>query len=215
MSANRTAIVLAGGRSSRFGSNKALQTLAGKALIRYVTDRVSNAVDELIVVIGHRESAAEYQAVLPNSVRVMNDDREGKNPLIGIVTGLQAAASEYAAILSCDTPFVRASVIDFLFRRALNADAAIPKWDAGRIEPLQAAYQRVAALRASQEVLSDKDASHKEMISRLVRVAYVSVEREIKGIDSSLNTFFNINTREDLSVAERMLADRRQLPENG
>jgi len=206
MPSKRAAIVLAGGRSLRFGSNKALQTLGGKPLICHVIDRLAS-LDDIAVVIGRRERATKYRAVLPKRVRVINDYEEGKNPLIGVVSGLQSAVSDYVAVLACDAPFVNDAVIDFLFRCALDGDAAVPRWDGGRIEPLQAVYQRLPALSAAQEALGDKDASHREMINRLRRVVYVSVESEIRRIDPSLHTFFNINTREDLSIAKRILAE--------
>jgi len=206
VSSERTVVVLAGGRSSRFGSNKALQSLAGKPLIRHVVDRLPNVYD-IAVVIGRSERATKYLAVLPKRVRVINDYKEGKNPLIGVVSGLQSVASDYVAVLACDAPFVHDAVIDFLFRRALEADAAIPRWDAGRIEPLQAVYRRLASLRAAHEALADKDASHREMINRIGRVVYVSVENEIRRIDPSLHTFFNINSRDDLSIAKKVLAE--------
>jgi len=208
MSTSRTAIVLAGGRSSRFGLNKGLQTLAGKALIRHVAERLSGAVDEVLVVVGRDESKAKYEAVLLSLARVINDDQEGKNPLVGVVSGLRAVESDLVAVLACDTPFISRAVIDLLFQRASDADAAIPRWNAGRIEPLQAVYRRLPTLRAAQEALANRDSSQKEMINRLARVVYISVEDEIRSIDPSLRTFFNINAREDMLAAERMAGEK-------
>lgn len=205
LASNRTAVILAGGRSSRFGANKALQILARKPLICHVVERISNVVDDVLVVIGRGEPSAEYQIVLPSSVTVISDKQEGKNPLVGIVSGLQAAKSEQVAVLACDVPFVNGAVIDHLFRRARDADAGIPIWNAGRIEPLQAVYHRFSTLRAAQEALTREDSSQKEMIARLPKVVYVSVENEIRKIDPSLRTFFNVNTREDLTGAERII----------
>jgi molybdopterin-guanine dinucleotide biosynthesis protein A len=201
----RALIVLAGGQSSRFGSEKPFQILAGKPLICHVIDRLSNLADDVIVVIGRGEPRVEYSALLPDYVRVMNDELEGKNPLVGIVTGLRAFESDYAAVLACDTPFVNRAVVELLFQRALNADAAIPRWNNGQIEPLQAVYRRLPAIRAAQEALADKDSSHREMISRLEHVVYVSVEDQIGRVDPGFRSFFNINTKEDMSIAQRML----------
>jgi molybdopterin-guanine dinucleotide biosynthesis protein A len=205
---NRAAIVLAGGRSSRFGSNKAVQALAGKPLICHVVERVSNVADHVLVVIGHGEPRAEYHAVLSSHVRVINDELEGKNPLVGIVTGLKAAKSEYAAVLACDIPFVNDAVIEHLFRSASSSDAAIPRWNTGRIEPLEAVYRRLPTLRAAQEALAEESSSQKEMISRLARAVYVSVEDEVRSIDPTLRTFFNVNTRNDMMIAERIIAEK-------
>jgi molybdopterin-guanine dinucleotide biosynthesis protein A len=198
---------LAGGQSSRFGSNKAIQLLAGKPLVRHVVERVSEATEEVVVVVGRGEPTAEYYAVLPNGVRVVNDNLQGKSPLVGIATGLSAAESDYAAIVACDIPFVNDKVIELLFRRASNADAAIPRWNRQSIEPLQAVYRRVPTLKAASETLAPADLSLEDMIRKLGRVVYVSVEDEIARIDRGLSTFFNINTREDMKVAEKMLAE--------
>jgi molybdopterin-guanine dinucleotide biosynthesis protein A len=177
-------------------------------LICHVVERLSNVVDDVLVVIGRGEPRAEYQAVLPSVARVINDEEEGKNPLVGIVTGLRAAKSEHVSVLACDIPFVNYAVIEHLFRRASGADAAIPRWNAGRIEPLEAVYRRLSTLRAAQEALTEEDSSQKGMINRLPRVVYLSVEDEIRSIDPSLRTFFNINAREDMATAERIIGEK-------
>jgi len=204
----RAAIILAGGQSSRFGSNKALQDLAGKPLIRHVVERVSSFAGEVVVVIGRGESKTMYSKLLPSGVTIVNDDLEGKNPLIGFVSGLTATESDYAAILACDVPFVSGEVVELLFRRGSNADAAIPRWSRQRIEPLQAVYRRISTLTAASEALVPADLSLEDMIRKLQRVVYVPVEDEIAIIDRGLTTFFNINTREDMKAAERMLAEK-------
>jgi molybdopterin-guanine dinucleotide biosynthesis protein A len=204
----RTAVILAGGRSSRFGSNKALQVLAGKPLIHHVVERVSSVTGQVIVVLGRDENNVTYRNFLPGSVRIVNDCLEGKNPLVGIVSGLSATESDYAAVLACDAPFVNEKVIEHLFRRASNADAAIPKWNGQRIEPLQAVYRRISTLKVASETLAPTDLSLEDMIAKLAQVVYVSVEEEIARIDRGLSTFFNINTREDMKAAEKMLAEK-------
>jgi molybdopterin-guanine dinucleotide biosynthesis protein A len=135
----------------------------------------------------------------------VNDVQEGKNPLLGIVTGLQAARSDYTLISACDTPFVNEEVIKLLFQRASGADAAIPRWNKGNIEPLEAVYRTVSTLHAARETLTLSNLPLREMIGRLGRVVYVSVENEISKIDHDLITFFNVNTREDMGMAEKML----------
>jgi molybdopterin-guanine dinucleotide biosynthesis protein A len=200
----RAAIVLAGGESSRFGSNKALAVLAGKPLISHVTRHLSNVVDEILVIIGHGESRAEYKAVLPSSVRVMNDEREEKTPLIGIVSGLGAASSGYALISACDIPFVNEEVVELLFQRASGADAAIPKWRKGDIEPLEAVYRTASTLKAARATLVPSGLPLTEMIGKLAQVVYVSVEDDIMRVDPDLRTFFNVNTKEDMVSAERL-----------
>jgi molybdopterin-guanine dinucleotide biosynthesis protein A len=206
LSSKRTAIILAGGQGSRFGSNKALALLAGKPLVSHVTERLSHIADETLVVIGHGERRADYEAILPSSAKVINDCQEGKTPLIGIVTGLQAASSEYAFICACDTPFVNERVVELLFRRASGADAAIPRWNGGHIEPLEAVYRTASTVVAVRETLTVSGQPLRVMIGKLAQVVYVSVEDEVSKLDPDMRTFFNVNSREDMEAAEQILS---------
>ena len=203
-SPKRTAIILAGGESSRFGSYKALALLAGKPLVCHVAERLSSVASEILVVIGYHEARVGYEAVLPSSVKIMNDNQEGKTPLIGIATGLQATKSEYAFICACDVPFVNQEVVELLYHRASGADAAIPKWNQGHIEPLEAVYRTPSTLVATRETLSLFGSPLKVMIGKLGKVVYVSVEDEVGILDSDLRTFLNVNTREDMDRAEEL-----------
>jgi molybdopterin-guanine dinucleotide biosynthesis protein A len=206
LSSKRTVIILAGGESSRFGSNKALALLAGKPLVSHVAERLSRITDETLVVIGRRERRDEYEAVLPSFAKVMNDKQEGKTPFNGIVTGLQAARSEYALICACDVPFVNERVVELLFRRASGVDAAIPKWNDGAIEPLEAVYRTVSTLQVARETIALSGQRLKVMIDKLAHVVYVSVEDEVSELESDLRTFFNVNSNKDMEIAEQMLS---------
>jgi molybdopterin-guanine dinucleotide biosynthesis protein A len=206
LSSKRTVIILAGGESSRFGSNKALALLAGKPLVSHVAERLSRIADETLVVIGRHERRHDYEAILPSFAKVMNDKQEGKTPLNGIVTGLQAASSEYALICACDVPFVNQRVVELLFRRASRVDAAIPKWNEGAIEPLEAVYRAASTLQVARETMAVSGQRLKVMIDKLAHVVYVSVQDEVSKLDSDLRTFFNVNSNRDMEIAEQMLS---------
>jgi molybdopterin-guanine dinucleotide biosynthesis protein A len=203
-------ILLAGGRSSRMGSNKALYSVGGEPMVRRITDRLSGLSDEFLVVIARHASRAEYAGILPNFVKVINDELEGKTPLVGIITGLRAAKSQYAIVLSCDIPFVNSHVIQLLLKRASGADAAVPKWKAGHLEPLQAAYRKVPMLHEAEQTLAKGELAPIDAISRLSKVVYVSVEGEIKIIDPELRSFVNVNTRQEVSMAEMILRQEQK-----
>jgi len=206
-------VLLAGGLGSRLGSDKALQLVAGKPLIRYIIERISGLSDEFIVVIGRDASRSEYSKVLPDFARIINDEPEGKSPLVGIVTGLRAIRSHYATVLSCDLPFVNKEVIQLLLERASGADAAIPRSRAGHLEPLQAVYRRNPMLQEAEQALAKGRLSPIDAINRLEQVVYVSIEDEIKKIDPELRTFFNVNTKQDVARAEMILEQAREVGE--
>jgi molybdopterin-guanine dinucleotide biosynthesis protein A len=207
-------ILLAGGLGSRLGSDKAVQLVAGKPLISHIIERVSGLSDQTIVVIARNASKSEYSEFLPGFIRVINDEPEGKTPLVGIVTGLRAIESHYAIVLSCDTPFVNRRVIRLLLERASGVDAAIPRWRAGHLEPLQAVYRRNPMLREAEQALAEGRLSPIDAINRLAQVVYVSVEDEIRKIDPGLRTFFNVNTRQDIARAEMIFKEARGVGES-
>ena len=146
--------------------------------------------------------------VLPDYVRVINDELEGKSPLIGIVTALRNVKSHYAVVLTCDIPFVNSQVIKLLLKHAENADAVVPRWKTGHLEPLQAVYCREPTLNEAEKAMREGNLSPADLINKLARVTFVSIEDEIKTIDPELRTFFNVNTVEDLAKAELILEQR-------
>lgn len=167
----KTVAVLAGGLGSRLGVNKALQPVAGRPMIGRVVEQVAKIADELVVVIGYGEGKAKYSGVLPDFVKVINDEPAVKSPLVGMITALRAVSSEYVAVVACDIPFVSGRAIELLFRHAMNADAAVPRWKSGRLEPLQAVYRRLPALRQAEDALAKGQLSLANLVRRLPDVA--------------------------------------------
>jgi molybdopterin-guanine dinucleotide biosynthesis protein A len=207
----RALVLLAGGLGSRLGSDKALQPVAGKPLITHIIERVSGLSDEYLVVIARNAPRSIYSEVLPDFTRVINDEPDGKSPLVGIVTGLRATKSRYAIVLSCDIPFVNRRVIQLLLERSSGADAVIPRSRVGHLEPLQAVYRTDPMLHEAEHVLAKGHFSPLDAINRLTRVVFVSIEDEIRRLDPELRTFFNVNTRQDVARAEMMLMQAREV----
>jgi len=203
-------ILLAGGLGSRLDSNKPLRRVAGKPLISRVIERISGLSDEFLVVIARGASGSDYSGVIPGFIRVINDERDGKSPLIGITTALRAIKSQYAIVLTCDIPFVNRRVIQLLLERVSNAEAAVPRWKSGHLEPLQAVYRREPMLQKSEEALASGSLSPVDAIKKLARVVYVSIEDEVKVLDPDLRTFFNVNTKEDVAEAEMILKQQHE-----
>jgi len=210
---DRAAIILAGGSSQRFGSDKGLVQLAGKPLISHVIERVRDLVDEVIICVRKENQLTSYSQALPDNFRVIADINDlPPCPLTGAITGFMSTNSEYAAILPCDTPFISGRVVDLLFNIAVNVDAVIPRWPNDYIEPLQAVYRTEAALDASRRAIEKGERRMWSMISLLKSVRYISTI-VIREIDPEMLTFFNINTPLDLRKAEAII--RRKLAVKG
>ena len=199
----KSAIVLAGGLSNRFGHDKGLLQLAGKPLILHVLDKISTIVDEVLIVVGSIQQAKVY-AILNLNAKIVIDKYEIQSPLVGAITGFENANGEYSLLLPCDTPFVSSRIASLLLEKCVNRDAVIPRWPNGYIEPLQAAYRTKSAITAANTALENKKLDMRSMIANLGKVTYTST-LTLKQVDPNLVTFFNINTPEKIRKAEAMI----------
>ena len=202
-----SAIVLAGGFSSRFGQDKGLLQLANRPLVAHVLNAVNEIADEKLVVASSKLQARQYDKVVDQSVRVEVDEAEVQSPLAGALAGFRRAKGEYSLLLPCDTPLVSTEILSLLFELSVNKNAAIPRWPNCHIEPLQATYRTQAALQAANNALDDGELDLQAMVSRLTNVRYVST-LVLTQLDPELQTFFNINTPLDLRKAELLLKKR-------
>lgn len=194
-----TGIILAGGKGSRLGRSKALQVIGGKSAIQRVVDSLSAVTTRIIVATANGEaipcsSTAEMITVA--------DIYPGRGPLAGIHSGLTASTSSRAVVVGCDMPFLSPGLLDYMCRVSPGFDAVVPRMDE-KVEPLCAVYSR-SCLPTMQRLLE----RHELMINRvfsMVKVRYVG-EDEIDRFDPEHLSFFNINSRQDLERAERLLA---------
>ena len=205
---DRSAIVLAGGFSRRFGQDKGVLELAGKPLIRHVTDVVGSLVDEVVVVTNSRERVVRYSEVI-GGVRFVVDVCESRSPLIGALTGFGVAHGEYSLLLPFDTPFVSGEVVSLLFELCQGRGAVIPRWPNGYIEPLHAVYRTGLALEAAEGAVAEGRLQVRALIERLRGVRYVST-MVVQQLDPGLLTFFNVNTPADLDKAVALVKQSRR-----
>lgn len=201
---DRSAVILAGGSSSRFGKDKGLMDLADKPLIKYVLDAASNLVEERIVVVSSNAQAKSYTEALDADVKVLVDAENIQTPLIGALTGFDAAHGAYSLLLPCDVPFVSKDILALLLDLCTDKAAAIPRQPNAYMEPLHAVYCTKPALDAARTALNRGELNMKAMVEKLRGVRYVS-SLVLQQLDPDLRTFFNVNTPSDLKRAEAVL----------
>lgn len=201
---DKSAVILAGGFSSRFGQDKGLLELSGKPLIKHVLEAVNKIVEEKIVIVSSREQADNYLKVCGSRVKVFVDKGEVQSPLIGTLTGLREAQGEYTLLLPCDTPFASRDILSLLFEICASKSAVIPRWPNGYIEPLQAVYCTKPAFETAKMALQCGSLNMRGLVERLPEVRYIST-LVLQQLDPKLKTFFNINTPLDLRKAEFIL----------
>jgi len=199
-----TAVVVAGGRSTRFGeADKAVADLGGVPMVRRVADRLVDTVDALVVNCRADQRAAIEEALAdyPLPVRYAVDPDPDEGPMAGIRTGLRSVESEYAFVCACDMPFVDPAVVDLLAERAQGHDAAVPKLDDGWYQTTHAVYRAGAMADACDRALARDD--HK-ILAPLEDLDWVVVDEAAVRARGSVETFENLNTRAEFErAAER------------
>lgn len=203
----KSAIILAGGFSKRFGPDKGLIELAGKALILHVYNQATKVVNEVVVVVSSHEQKRTYASLLGHRARIFIDKEERRSPLVGASTGWEKARGEYTLLLPCDTPFIAPEIAKLLLDLCVNKNAVIPRWPNGYIEPLQASYRTKPALDATRKALEQGKLDLRSMLVHIKGVRYIST-MTLQRLDPELLTFFNINTVQDLKKASFLLKQK-------
>ena len=200
----KSAVILAGGFSRRFGSDKGLVVLADKPLVIHVIDRVSEVVDEVLLVVSSEEQKKAFEPILKNKANLVIDKDKSQSPLVGAITGFENAKGEYSLLLPCDTPLVSTKIVQFLLDLCTNKSAVIPRWPSEYIEPLQAVYHTKSALIAAKTALAQGKMNMRSMLDNLRGARYVSTI-VLEQLEPRLLTFFNVNTPQDLKKADSLL----------
>lgn len=182
-----TGVVLAGGKSTRMGRDKALLEVDGKPLLVHAIERLRPHVRELLVIGDPRKYGRFHEDVVP-------DDVEGAGPLGGIVTAMGQARHDRLLVLACDVPGVNDALLRRLTRElADEADALVPR-HAGQLEPLMAAYHRRCADAFLGCLMTGRLAMHVALDE--VRTAYLDITPGDEGWPADL--FRNLNAPDDL-----------------
>jgi molybdenum cofactor guanylyltransferase len=190
-----TAIVLAGGKSSRLGRDKALEKIGGRYLIERVIHSLSQLGEDIIVV-----TAAPNQLSDLNVEKVI-DTYPRTGAKVGLCTGINASLSFYSLVVACDMPFLNIDLLRYLLDSASGYDAAIPRIG-DKIEPLHAVYSKNCIPILEEQISKDK-----LKISDLfdeINVRYVEVG-EIERYDPQHLSLFNINSEADLKRAKTII----------
>lgn len=188
-------VILAGGKSTRFGSNKLLVKICGKKLVERVLEIASS--------FGRVYLVSPDPLPIEGDFVLVKDERLG--PLPAMIRGFERAEEDYLACLAGDMPLLRSEVLEYLFERARGKDAAIPRWRNGFLEPLCSVYRREAVLEASERLESLSGRRVLDLVRHLEDPVFVSVEDEISRYDPDLLSFVNVNSEEDLELVRRAL----------
>ena len=193
-----SSIVLAGGKSSRFGHDKVFKTVGDQNLLDLVINRVSLLSQETILVTAGRD--ALVQSDKHHGLRTVTDVYPGKGPLGGVYTGLLTSKSCFNLVVASDMPFLNTALLRHMIQVSAGFDLVVPR--IGRlVEPLHAIYAR-NCLEPMAHLLRRNELSIHQLFP-MVSTRYVEAD-EIEQFDPEHLSFFNVNTRADLVKAEEI-----------
>jgi len=190
--------VLAGGASSRFGSDKALAQVAGETVLQRMVRLLGEVADSVgVVTTGDRYPGFRE--------KIVADRWPGEGPLGGVITALYAAKEDDCAwnvIVSCDMPFLTREWLSYMVSRALSSkvDILFPRSASGD-EPLCGCW-RTAALPQLQTAFDERIRKVTDAMKR-VRVEVLD-ETHWKRFDTAGRLFWNMNTQQDYEEALRI-----------
>ena len=185
-----SAFVLAGGKSSRMGKDKALLNFNGNALLTQVCLLASKCATQTYVVTPWTE---KYQSFVPSSCQLVKEqlviNATSNTPLIGFSQGMQLVKTEWVLLLACDLPYLSSSQVKqwlpALATVLPTEIALLPRHPKGW-EPLCGFYRR-SCLSSLEAYLKDGGRSFQSWLAR----------HPVKELPISDRTLFNCNTPED------------------
>ena len=181
-----TGVVLAGGRSTRMGQEKAFLPYGGKKLIEHIVSRLQPYCDNILVSVNE---ASQYEFL---KLPLITDKNKNCGPLGGLEAAIDASPTELCFIIPCDVPFISGAIIPLLASEIGTHDACVPL-SGGFYEPLVALYNKTA-LTAFRECLKEKKYKVSDSFPQMM-VRYIPEEMLRKRCLA--NIFHNINTISD------------------
>jgi len=191
---NISCFLLAGGQSKRLGYDKALIEIGGERLIDIIIRKLTEVFPVVFLITTpqhnyHDIGAKKIFDIIPN-----------KGSLGGIYTGLVNSRTSHNFFFACDMPFINGDLIRFMVRKKLDYDVLIPLTEKG-LQPLHAIYSK-ACIPHMERLIEEDNFKIIDFFDK-VKVEYIP-EKICKEFDPEGKIFFNINTPQDLKIAEKI-----------
>jgi molybdopterin-guanine dinucleotide biosynthesis protein A len=194
-----SSVILAGGKSKRFGKNKAFLKIGGRILIDQIVEKMGRLSNEIIIVTNILKKF-DY---LPKkfdylNVKLIKDIIPYKGSLGGIYSGLLFAENNSIFVVACDMPFLNIPLLKYIISFFQDYDVVIPKIN-NFFEPLHAIYSK-KCIKPIKKLIDENNLKIVDFFKD-VNVKFVK-KNEIEKFDPDLLSLFNINTLEDLKIAK-------------
>jgi molybdopterin-guanine dinucleotide biosynthesis protein A len=186
-----SAIIMAGGQSSRMGIDKSMLSIKGQSIIEVICEQLRDSFDEILISASHVNKFAFL------GFKVVPDKVPERGPLMGIASALEASTNEYNFVVACDIPKINLSCVNRMLTEAIDsrADIVIPVTGKEKYEPLFAIYRK-STLEAINKTLSSGKNKISDVFS-LCTVKYIELNDK--------DWLINLNTRADYEEFQKKL----------
>jgi len=189
-------VVLAGGRSSRFGSDKLAAQIEGVSILRLAVDAVALVAADVVVVL-----APDGDQDLPPGIRAVRDTERYEGPLAATARGLEAVTTEWALVAAGDMPALHPAVLREIVRVAHEAPVdAVALADGDRFRPMPSAVRSASARTNADALLSGGERRLRALLDSL-RTAVID-EATWMAFDPERQTLRDVDVPGDLDRHE-------------
>lgn len=186
-----SAVVLAGGRSSRFGRDKLAASLDGSPVLWRTIEAIRAVADDIVVVVGPDDGPS-----LPAGVRLAHDPEAFGGPLLGLLAGLAAVRHDHVLVVGGDMPWVRFDVLRLLAARSRSTASVATLEHEGRRQQLPIALGVTATLTVGRSLVEAGERRLGALLEAMPTV--VIAGRDWRPLDPDAETLRDIDTPDDL-----------------
>jgi molybdenum cofactor guanylyltransferase len=189
-------IILAGGKSSRLGRDKAFEPVGGVPIIERVIAAAGQTAVKLFIVSNDPRKFSAYS----DRAELLRDEIPSLGPLGGLYTALLATPDRHNFLVPCDAPFIQPELLKYLLKTLPGYDAVVPR-SGERAHTTLAGYS-ITCLPAIEKQLSLGKLRVDSFFGD-IRVKYLK-DDDTRAYDPEGLSFFNVNTAADLAEAEKL-----------
>ena len=196
---NILAVVLAGGKSKRFGEDKNQKILGDKTLLEHVLSKISNKYEEILIVSSHNQKLKSLE-----NITVISDCFDDFGPLAGVLSSMKWVKEnqknyKWVATFPCDTPFFDTSIIDEYRKRIKLSDSLLYFIKSNNKRHNIFGLWSLELLKTLEDDLINNNFRKVEDWANKIGVETIDFETK------KFDPFFNINTKEDFEEAKKIL----------
>jgi len=193
-----TGIILAGGKSSRMGTDKGLLQLCGKPLIGYTIKVLSELCSTIII----STSSGAYESF---GFKTVADEIPAIGPMGGIYSALKQSRTEKNLVLSCDLPFVSKELLSFILKNSEGYEVAVPWQGNQHYEPLCGFYN-LSVLEQMTAFIQKENYKLPDLFEE-IGINKLTINNKLNFYTQNL--FLNVNSKHDLATAENLMKSRK------